>query len=89
MHKRSNHNAFSVGDTVRIITASGEPGDTLYTVASKNAVGFGCTIRPSGTAPNGKQYAAQQWDTSMLLLDPSDERLARAFARALNGQGQP
>lgn len=58
---------FQTGNYVRVETSTGKPGDTLYEIV---ALGFGtdCMIREvrEGTAV-GKQYAPQQFDTTLLV----------------------
>jgi hypothetical protein len=57
--------SFEVGDQVRV-----RAGGALYIVTRIHRNGFACWIRQDGIAPNGRPYAEQQSDTSLLLHAP-------------------
>lgn len=65
MRHAREHYSFKVGDRVRIIRSNGSIGDTTYEISRIN--GFACMIREAGLAPNGKPYAEQRSDLSMLV----------------------
>ena len=70
---------FEVGNQVHVRMANGARGDTFY-VITKLLPGSGCAlIREDRFAPNGKPYAEQRWDTSMLMHAVTDEML-KAFS---------
>jgi hypothetical protein len=64
---------FAVGNQVRVRQSGGGTGDTIYEIVALS--GFRCMIREIGMAPNGKRYAAQRFDTSLLTHAVTDEML--------------
>lgn len=68
---------FEVGNQVHVKTARGH-GDTFFEI-TKLLPGGGCLIREEGTALNGKAYAEQRFDTSLLVHAVTDEML-QAFS---------
>jgi hypothetical protein len=64
---------FQVGNQVRV-----SPGGTLYEVTKIFRSG-NCLIREYGVAPNGKHYAEQAFDISLLKHAVTDEML-KAFS---------
>jgi hypothetical protein len=52
---------FEVGNQVRVLD-----GDTVYVITRLLPDGYKCFIREHGTAPNGKLYAEQPFDISLL-----------------------
>jgi hypothetical protein len=65
---------FEVGNQVRV-----SPGGTLYEITKIFHNPGYCLIREWGTAPNGKPYAEQAFDTSLLKHAVTDEML-KAFS---------
>jgi hypothetical protein len=74
---------FSAGDRVRVKQMSGRPGPTLWEIVTVDHDSGFCTIREIDPARPDLKYAAQEFDTSCLLLEPK-EKHAVAFERYLS-----
>lgn len=72
-----------VGDKVRVRMMSGKPGPTLYEVATVDHDSGFCTIREINPAQPDVKYRAQEFDTSLLMLERSGGH-AKVFEEYLN-----
>jgi hypothetical protein len=72
---RSKRSTFAVGNQVYVKNAAKKSDYTMYEITRIFPNGFSCLIRQEGTAPNGKPYAEQRFDLSLLKHAVSDELL--------------